>query len=450
MLASLVVLASCGRIDFNSRPMQDGDPNTSPDALGPPPAAHVTPTTVVDAAGDAITANEADGTHMVFVDSTPGEAGDLVIFREGSDAATLLVDTSSDNGATWTERSLTPPNTVGINALGACQDTVGHAFHVSWCDTTNADQYTRLVPTYSAGHITGFTIAATFAMFDDYADSPSPRDLAEIIDGDGTHRLLFTGAATAGSNGRYKLAVTSPSVGVLPASQNDWTKATDQTALGSDDALLPNNYTTNDTDDTYMVSVSSNRAAGSSAALLVLAGFPADRKLLAWTLMPMAGGNFTLGAEQTLTTSFGGGTGLRTDASLSLVDAPSGTTWFAFSEDATASAPGIHVASLSPGGQLVIDAAPQPSTSVSTRHAVIGADNASVVNVFYADGSGNIDATLLWGPAWVPAVQVATMPTPVAAWALGDAWQPDGVNTFGMYCDSGSTKKTTFSMIGWQ
>jgi hypothetical protein len=330
------MLAACGRLGFDARASDASGDAVGIDVLGPPPTAqgHMA---AVNAMGNSQTENDADGTHMVFVDNTPGKSGDLVIFAEGINSATLTLYVSTDAGAQWQAYSAMPTNTVGINALGACQDTVNHAFHVSWLDTTNADQYARLAPIYTGGDITGFTVAENFAFFDDGGDSPGPRDLAEIVDADLNHRLVFAGSGPAGgSTGRYKLAVTTPTAGLTPASQSDWAKATDHTATDTDDQLLPNNYVSSDGPDTYMVSVSSNLAGGSNAPFVVLAGMPADKKLLAWAIAPTANDDFTISPTATLTTSFGGGTGVRGDASLSLASAPSGDAFMIFNEDGAA------------------------------------------------------------------------------------------------------------------
>jgi hypothetical protein len=207
---------------------------------------------------------------------------------------------------------------------------------------------------------------------------------------------------------------------------------------------------TEDGDTTYMVSVAADPAASDAPPTLLLAGFPADRKLLAWTVARGSGADFTVSTMQSLATSFGGGTGLRTDASLSAVSAPTtGTVWFAYGEDGSASAPGIHVGAVGPSGIILDDAVAQPSTSAVVRHAVLGIDTSGRPGLLYADGAGGIDATLLWNGAWLPDVQVTSLATPVAAWGVSDAWQVDGHDGFAMYADSGSGAGTTFAAVSW-
>ena len=119
---------------------------------------------------------------------SPTKNGNLVIFREGDGTTTLKAYVSSD-GVAWTRYLLAPPNTSGLNAMGGCQDSITHAFHLAWLDTSVSDQYARFQPTYTGGDITGFALVAAFGLFDDQADSPGPRDLAEIVDASGNHRL---------------------------------------------------------------------------------------------------------------------------------------------------------------------------------------------------------------------------------------------------------------------
>jgi hypothetical protein len=411
-----------------------------------PPTAHAGALATVDTAGITDTGSEADGTHLVFVDNTPGKNGDLVIFREGDNGATIKAYVSADAGATWTRFVLAPTNTVGINAMGACQDTVNHAFHLAWLDTATADQYARVIATYTGGDITGFAIGPTFPFFDDGGDSPGPRDVAEIVDGAGNHRLVFAGTGpSTGTSGRYKLAVTTVGAGLVPASQNDWAKATDHTQTNTNDQLLPNNFTTADGPQTYMVSVSSNLAGGTSAPIVVVAGLPADKTLLLWTVTP-AGTDFTVSAARTISTAFGAGTGSRLDASLSLASAPSGDTVLVYGEQAT----GLHTASVSAVGAVTVDAIPQPTTSTQARHAVIATDDLSRPAVIYADGAGHLLGSLLFDAAWLPAAQVSTVGTPAGAWSVSSVWRPGGVATFGLYRDAGAAAPTTFSQVSWQ
>ena len=170
--------------------------------------------------------------------------------------------------------------------MGACQDSETHAFHVSWLDTSIAGSndagraHARRAATRAA-----LAIAATFGFFDEAPTGPARAIVAEVIDGAGNHRLLFTGTGRSSGNvGLDKLAVTSLAAGLAPASMNDWGPVGG--GSGSDSQLLPNNYTTADTTSTFMVSTSSNVASAGSGAVVVVAGFPADQKLLAWTVTP--------------------------------------------------------------------------------------------------------------------------------------------------------------------
>jgi hypothetical protein len=448
-----MLLVGCGRIGFASlSDSSNHGGDSGDDADTTPPTAHTTAYSIVDTAGITATGSEADGTHLVFVDNTPGMNGNLVIFREGDNAATIKAYVSTDGGITWTRYILMPTNTVGINAMGACQDTVDHAFHLIWLDTTNADQYGRWKPSYTGGDITGFSFATAFAFFDDGGDSPGPRDIAEIVDASGNHRLVFAGTGpSGGSTGLYKLAVTTVAIGLAPMAQNDWAKASDVTKTGSDDQLLPNNYATGDGPNSYMVTVSSNLVGGVTAPIVVVAGLPIDKKLLAWTITPTAGTNdFAISATQTLSTFFGSGTGTRADASLSLASAPSGVAIVAYNEDSAAPSPGLHVATVDTAGTVVVDAYPQPSTSTQARHAVIATDSVSRPAVLYADGAGNILGTLFWNPAWLPATQVSTLSTPAGAWNISNVWRPGGQDSFGVYRDAGASTTTTFSQVYWR
>ena len=448
---ALALLAACGRIAFEVEPGSGTGDGGGGDTAQAPPTMHVVASSTVDAAGLTNAGNEADGTHLVFVDNTPGKNGDLVVVRVGDNSTTFEVDVSADGGVSWASHVLSPTSTTGINGIGGCQDTVGHAFHVSWLDTGLADQYARLVPTYSGGgDITGFTIAANFGFFDEFSDSPGSRDLAEIVDGSGNHRLVFTGSGRfSGAAGLFKLAVTSVAAGLAPASQNDWTPATATTPAGGDDQLLPNNYTTADVTTTYMSSTSSNVAGGATAPFIVVAGLPTDGKLLAWIVAPGSGDTFTLSAPQTVSSAFGAGDGVRASASLSIASAPSGDVWIAYSEG-TGSAPGIHVAKLDKTGALTLDAAPQPTTSPAARHAVIATDASSRPAVLYYDGSTAIVGTLLWNGAWLAPAQVAPVGNaPTAAWSITNVW-PIGTDAFGYYRDAGAANPTVFSSIEWK
>jgi hypothetical protein len=411
---------------------------------------HVVGTAMVSGSGLVNAGNQADGTHLVFVDNTPGKNGDLVVIRDGDSVATFEIDVSADAGATWTAHIMSPSATVGINDMGGCQDSITHAFHVSWLDTSNADQYARLVPTYTGGDISGFTIAANFGFFDEYSDSPGPRDLAEIVDGAGNHRLVFTGSGRfSGAAGLFKLSLSSVTAGLAPASMNDWGPATAATPAGGDDQLLPNSYTTADVMQTYMSSTSSNLAGGATAPVIAFAGLPMDRKLLAWIIKPGTGGTFTVSAPQTVSSAFAAGDGVRANASLSVASAPSGDVWFVYSEGATSSAPGLHVAKMDATGALVLDAAPQPSTNPAVRHAVIATDSASRPSVLYYDGAGTIVGTLLWNGAWLPTEQVTPAAEPGAAWGISSPWQV-GKEAFGYYRDGGPAAPTSFSSIEWK
>jgi hypothetical protein len=437
-LVILLAVGACGRIGFEA--VVDGE---SSDADTAPPTAFPLPTGVVDTMGVTETGSEPDGTHLVFVDNTPGMNGDLVIFREGDVMPTLRAYVSIDHGATWMRYVLDPPTTVGLNAMGGCQDTVDHVFHLSWLDTTDLDQYATWKPMYTNGDITGFAFGSAFSFFDDGGDSPGPRDLAEIVDASGTHRLVFAGTGpSTGSTGIIKLAMTTPAAGVAPASQADWARATDHAQTGSDDQLLPNNYATGDGPSTYLVSVSSNLAGGIAAPVVVVGGFPVDKKLLAWTITPAADSDFAVSTPTTVSTAFGA-SNLRSDASLSLASAPSGSVLIAYSASS-----GVHVAGVDPTGAITADDVPQPTTSTTARHAVIATDAASRPAVLYADGA-TIVGTLLWNGAWLPPVQVAQVPPPAAAWNVTDVWTVDDDAYFGMYSDAGSGSETSFSRVSW-
>jgi hypothetical protein len=446
-------VAACGRLGFDPRTAAgDGGDDTGDggaDAAGPPPSGHVGTVAIVETAGVGDTSFEADGTHMMFVDNKPGAAGDLVVFREGAGSTQVGIDVSGDDGATWTAFVLDPSNTSGVNALGACQDTVAHQFHVSWLDTSVADQYARLVPMYSpAGHIIGFVVAANFGFFDDFEDSPGPRDLAEIVDAQGDHRIAFAGTANTGSTGRYKLALTTVAAGLAPTAQTDWTPASVGDLAGSDDLLLPNSYVTADGPGTYLVSIASNLAAGSGAPIVVAAGFPADQKLLVWAVTARGPATYTVGSAQVLSATYGGGTGARVDASLSLATAPDGSVWIARTDNASAAAPGVHLSRVDATGVLVDDAAPQPATSASVRHALVAATASSHPVAMYVD-SGELVGTLEFGGAWLPAVTIAAAPDVAGAWVLEDAWRPGGTESFGAYVDAGGSAATLFASVSW-
>jgi hypothetical protein len=446
LACGIAAIAACGRIGFDAT----GGASDAIDSNGLPPSPHVGPDAIVDTAGIAVTSNEVDGTHLVFVDNTPGKNGNLVIFRQGDDVATIKAYVSTD-GVQWTRYILTPGNASGINAMGGCQDSTLHAFHLTWMDSSVGDQYTRWTPTYTGGDITGFTLAAAFQFFNDTSDSPGPRDLQEIVDGNGARRLLFAGTSPASAtDGLYKLAVTTPTVGVAPASQNDWAPATDHTKVSTTDQLLANNVSTTDVTTTFMETASSNIAGGPTAPIVVVAGLPSDRRLIAWTITPRTTSDFTISAPQTISQTFGGGTGARGDATLSLASAPSGDALFVYNEDATSSAPGLHVAALTVAGALVIDRAPQPSVDTNVRHAVIATDSASRPAVLYADPSGRVVGTLLFAGAWLPTATVASLPTAAGAWSITNVWRPGGQDTFGVYRDDGASVATTFSRVYWR
>jgi hypothetical protein len=172
-------------------------------------------------------------------------------------------------------------------------------------------------------------------------------------------------------------------------------------------------------------------------------------KLLAWTITPGEGPDFTVSESNTVSTRFGGGTSMRTDASLSLASAPSGAAVFLYSEDTSSSAPGVHVATAGAAG-LVVDAYPQPTTSTAARHAVIATDSTSHPVVIYADGVGHVVGSYAWESTWLPTVELAVAPTPVAAWSITNAWSRGGVDTFGVYADTGSAQPTMFASVYWQ
>jgi hypothetical protein len=442
-IAVVLVAASCGRIGFDA----------SSDGLvgdGPPPTAVPGLPGMVEATGVASAMYEADGTHLVFVDSTPGRNGDLIVVREGDNDAVLRLYVSPDHGATWRLDALSPSGAGGINVLGACQNTVDHALHVGWVDSGPGDQSVRLVPAYSGGDITAMAITTIFGFYNDLSDTPGPRDFAEIVDATGHHRLMFAGTGPpAGSTGRLKLAVTTDAAGIVPASQNDWANATDQTKTGQDDQLLANSYPTADGPTTYMVATASNRTGGPSAVAIVVGGFPADRKLLAWTLTPLTSDNFVVSAPIMLSTAFGGGSGLRADASLSVVTTPAGEILVLYNDEPGSLAPGLHVAAFATTGALTADRYPQPSTSVAARHAVIDVSTTSRPAVLYGDGAGRVMATLLWGGAWLPAVQIASASI-TGAWGVTDPWQPGGQDAFGAYVDTGVTSPTLFVSVAWR
>jgi hypothetical protein len=335
--------------------------------------------------------------------------------------------------------------------MGVCQDSVNHAFHITWLDSVNTDEYARVVPTYTGGDITGFTIPTIYQDYNDGVDSPGSRDLSEVVDSASAHRLMFVGTGSAGgSTGLYKLAVTTPAGGVAPGTFSAWASASDHTITTGDDQLLPNNYATGDRQATFMTTLSSNLAGGAASPVVVLAGFPVDKKLLMWLVHPAASSNFTIGAPVMVSTAFGGGTGVRADASLSLVSAPNGHTLFVYGDDTSSPQPGLHVTDVDPTG--AVSELPQPTTNTAARHAVIATDSMSRPAILYADGAGAIVATLYWPPtsSWLPLAPVATESTPASAWSITNLWQPGGADTFGYYRDSGAATSTTFSQIRWQ
>lgn len=402
----------------------------------------------VDPFGLVNVGNLSDGSHLVFVDNTPGMNGNIVIIGVGDNGATFYVYVSKDQGMTWMRHTITPTAASAINNMGACQDTVSHAFHVTWLDANDADEYARLVPTYVGGDITGFTVPATYVFFNAGTDSPGPRDLAEVVDGAGNHRIAFVGTeGAAGTFGLFKFAISSVTTGVAPASQSDWVAAT--TPSSQEDPLLPNNFSTGDAPTSYMASIASNLAGGSSAPIVVVAGLPVDRKLLAWILKPTANGTFMISATQTLMGSgFGGGDGSRSHSSLSVSSAPSGDTWILYSADTSSQVPGLHVTKVDKSGNITLDAAPQPTKDPGVRHGVIATDSASTASVIYYDGA-SITGTLLWNGAWLSAVPIATAIQPTAAWSISNPWQPP-MHAFGYFASSGATNPMTFSSIVWK
>jgi hypothetical protein len=452
-LAALALVA-CGRLGFDARSGGGGGGTgdaTNGDGAGTPPTPHALPFSIVEGSGIGDTTLEADGTHLVLVDNTPGKNGNLVIFREGDGTPSLFVYVSTDAGTTWMRHQLFPGNSTGLNVMGACQDSVTHAFHLIWVDCCSLDQYGRWKPTYTGGDITGFTLDKTFMFFDETNDTPGPRDITEVVDITGAHRLAFAATAPATANhGMIELGVTTQAAGVAPATENDWAFATNMTGIGQNDALLPNNYPTADNTTTFMISISSNLGGGANAPFAVLAGFPKDKKLLAWSIAPVGSGDFSIGPQQTLSTAFGAGTGSRLDASLSVANAPSGVALIAYAEAASSSAPGLHVATFDTTGAFARDGFPQPSTSAQARHAVIGADSQSRPVVLFADGAGAIVGTLAFGGAWLAPTTIAQLSTPSGAWSVTSPWRPGGIDTFGVYRDAGSALTTTFARIYWQ
>jgi hypothetical protein len=447
------VVAACGRIGFDARPGAGGGDGAidTGDALALP-IAQPGASSIVDVAGIGSTGNEADGTHVVFVDNTPGKNGNVVIFRQGDSAATIKVYVSTDHGATWSLHTLTPAGTAALNVMGVCQDSINHAFHVVPLDSVNGDEYIRVQPIYSGGDISGFATPTTYQYYNDGVDSPGSRDVSEVVDANGVHRLMFAGTGSAGgSTGLYKLAATTVAGGVAPPTWNTWVNATDHTIATGDDQLVPNNYATGDRQATFMIALGSNLAGGPTSPVVILAGFPVDKKLLMWLIRPASSSNFTISAPITVSTTFGGGTGVRADASLSLVSAPSGHTWFVYAEDSSSPQPGLHVKDVDPQG--VMSELPQPTTSTQARHAVIATDSMSRASILYADGSGGIVGTLFWAPtsAWLPIAPVATESTPASAWSITNVWpQPGGHDAFGYYRDNGAATSTTFSQVWWQ
>lgn len=447
-----LALAACGHWGFDHATGGDGGADTGDDAdaVGLLPVQHALGPSIVDTAGISSIGNEAEGTHVVFADNTPGRNGDLVIFRQGDSTAMLKVYVSVDGGANWTRYILQPAGAGGLNVMSGCQDTVTHAFHLVWLDNVNVDEYMRVVPTYSGGDINGFTTVATYGYFNDGSDSPGSRDITEIVDANGIHRLLFAGTGDAsGGTGLYKLAVTTPTAGLAPANFSDWVTATDYTQPGNDQ-LLANNYATTDVPATFMVAASSNLAGGPSAPAVVVAGLPADHSLLAWTITPASGGNFVVSSPQTVSTSFGGGTGVRIDASLSLANAPSGDTLILYNTEATSASPGIHIATIDASSKIMVDGYAQPPANTQARHAVLATDTSSRPAVLYADGAGTIQATMYWNTAWLAPSPIATVSTTAAAWSASSVWSPGGQDTFALYRDAGAAQATTFSQVYWK
>jgi len=447
----LLLLAACGRIDFAAVASSAGASDAI-DARTTPPSAMVLAPAPVDGQGVSNLSYEVDGTHLLFVDNAPGKNGNLVLFREGDGTGNLPAYVSTDAGVTWTRYLITPGNATNINVLGACQDTVDHVFHMSWVDASLADQAMDLAPSYSGGDITGFQVTTHYQFFDDGADTPGPRDFAEVVDASGAHRLLFTGTApSTGSTGLVKLAVTTPAIGLHPTKQDSWAPATNQTSVGNDDQLLPNNATTSDLPTTYMITAGGNVSGGPTSPAIVVVGLPADRKLIAWLVTPISGGNFTVSAPITLSTAFGYGNSKRANASLSLASAPSGETFVLYSEDTGSNAPGLHVAAFSANGALTPDRYPQPTTSATVEHGVIGVDPSSTPSVIYSDVNGALSATYAWDGGWLPAVSAGNVSANLdGAWALADPWQRGGAPSFGVYYDRGSSMSTTFVDVTWQ
>jgi hypothetical protein len=99
-------------------------------------------------------------------------------------------------------------------------------------------------------------------------------------------------------------------------------------------------------------------------------------------------------------------------------------------------------------GTMTVDPAPQPSIATTVRHAVIGVDHQSGLGVEYTDGQ-ELVATLLWGSAWLPVVDLATVSMPTAAWSVTNPWQLDGMSAFGIYLDSSAGTTTTFASVIW-
>lgn len=421
-----------------------GDERSS-GVTGTAPTPHVASHTV-DSAGIINSSYERDGAHLVFVDNTPGKNGNLVVFREGDAIDTFKAYVSADRGATWTSHTLTPGSSAFINVMGGVQDSVNHAFHLTWLDAASGDQYGRWIPNYVGGDIVGFLFDTVFWHFNSPGDTPGPREITEVIDGMGNHRLIFVGTErSTGSSGLYKISVTTPAAGLLPAQESDWCKVTDDTQVGTTDQLLLNSYSTADDPSSFMITVSSNLVGGATVPVVVVGGFPLDGKLLTWTVSPIAAStNFSIGAMQTRSTTFSGGA--VANASLSLFNAPSGVALILYGESVN----GLHLAALDTGGTWIADYYSQPSTSIGAVHAVIATDSDSKPAVLYADGSGNIKGTYFHDGSWLSAAQVAAVATPNAAWNISNVWSSSGQDRFGIYLDAGASTVTSFSSVYWQ
>lgn len=150
------------------------------------------------------------GNSKGFKDNNASGSGDICLFGKcrkgayGSDTRAVLFWTASTSGTSWTPVELFggTSDAFWFGFLKCGMQTSDGKLHLCWANlSTGYLVYYRLTPTYTSGHITGYTQDVSFNLL--AYDTESRVEFQDVVAPDATHRLMVCLQTHNGDNTIY-------------------------------------------------------------------------------------------------------------------------------------------------------------------------------------------------------------------------------------------------------